>query len=883
MVASPAMSGPEAKLPESAQLREPASPREPTIPRELAQLQLPGGRGEAAGGGRGGAVVAREALVQVDGVVQRVMYTAPNSEFAVVQLDLTGQVATAVAVGPLAGIAVGESLRVHGQWESHPQYGRRLRAVQALPISPRTRLGMERYLATLSGLGPELARRIVETLGLDSLDLLEAETFRVAQVKGVGKRRAQRALVDAKARREEREVMVFLQGLGVSPAFAARIRKKYGQAAIAKVKENPYALARDISGIGFQIADRIAQAVGIDPLSPLRCAAALHHVLDGANDAGHCYLPRPELGDRTAALLRTTEPPPPGPAGPVKMPEVLQAPAQLTLGAAASPWPLGTPASARRASEDTPYGRGTAAGGAASDAGRDADDGAARYPGREADGGAVREADEAARLDERGVVVVPPERIAEVLDELILRGEVVQDGAAIYARRMYEAEVELAKEVARLLRARRARVPRVELDGGGLKLAAGQRAALLQVETTPLCIITGGPGTGKTTIIRTLVGAWARSGLRIKLAAPTGRAAKRLSEATGQPASTLHRLLAVVPGEDFSRRSESDLGVDLLVCDEASMLDLQLALTLLRAVPVGATVVLVGDVDQLPSVGPGRVLNDLIESGRIPTTRLREIFRQAEGSSIVENAHRILAGQVPLPAPRTSELHDFYLIETEDALQARERVVKLVAERIPARFGLDPLLDVQVLTPMHRGEVGTEELNRALQAALNPAAAAATAVGASAEAAGAMLKSRGRSFVLSDKVMQVRNDYERDVWNGDVGLVVKVDQEEGALTVRFDDEREVIYDGDELDQLELAYAVSVHKAQGSEYKAVVIPLHLQHYPLLRRNLLYTAVTRGKKLVVLVGSQRALRRAVGQTGDLKRYTQLAERVRSILPT
>jgi exodeoxyribonuclease V alpha subunit len=442
---------------------------------------------------------------------------------------------------------------------------------------------------------------------------------------------------------------------------------------------------------------------------------------------------------------------------------------------------------------------------------------------------------------------------------------------------MYESEVDLAKEVARLLRGKRARVPQVELAGSGLKLAAGQQAALQQVETTPLGIITGGPGTGKTTIIRTLVAAWARSGLRIKLAAPTGRAAKRLAEATGHPASTLHRLLAVVPGEDFSRRSESDLGVDLLVCDEASMLDLQLALTLLRAVPVGATVVLVGDVDQLPSVGPGRVLNDLIESGRVPTTRLREIFRQAEGSSIVENAHRILAGQVPLPAPRGSELHDFYLIETDDPLQARERVVRLVAERIPARFGLDPLLDVQVLTPMHRGEVGTEELNRALQAALNPAATAG------AEASGSILKSRGRSFALSDKVMQVRNDYERDVWNGDVGLVAKVDQEEGTLTVRFDDEREVIYDGDELDQLELAYAVSVHKAQGSEYKAVVIPLHISHYPLLRRNLLYTAVTRGKRLVVLVGSQRALRRAVGQTGDLKRYTQLAERVRSILPT
>ena len=315
------------------------------------------------------------------------------------------------------------------------------------------------------------------------------------------------------------------------------------------------------------------------------------------------------------------------------------------------------------------------------------------------------------------------------------------------------------------------------------------------------------------------------------------------------------------------------------------MLDVQLALTLLRAVPFGATVVLVGDVDQLPSVGPGRVLGDLIESQRVPTTRLQEIFRQAEGSGIIENAHRILAGKVPLAAPRGTALHDFYLIETDDAAQARDLVVKLVTERIPARFGLDPLLDVQVLTPMHRGEVGTEELNRVLQAALNPAA---RALGSSPpEAKGAadnpsVLRNRRRSFALGDKVMQVRNDYERDVWNGDVGVVVLVDPEEGSLTVRFDDEREVLYEGDELDQLELAYAVSVHKSQGSEYKAVVIPLHLSHYPLLRRNLLYTAVTRGKRLVVLVVSPRALRRAVGETGDLLRYTQLAERLRSILP-
>jgi exodeoxyribonuclease V alpha subunit len=388
-------------------------------------------------------------------------------------------------------------------------------------------------------------------------------------------------------------------------------------------------------------------------------------------------------------------------------------------------------------------------------------------------------------------------------------------------------------------------------------------------------VLTGGPGTGKTTIVRALVTAFQKAGLEVRLVAPTGRAAKRLSEATGHTASTVHRLLELRPGEHEPQR-KSELNADLLVCDEASMLDVGLALSLLRAVQSGTTVVLVGDVDQLPSVGPGRVLADLIDSGRVPVTRLTDIFRQAEGSGITENAHRILAGEIPVSAGRSSVVGDFYFIEAKEPTAARDLVVRLVRERIPQRFGFDPLADIQVLTPMHRGEVGTEELNRVLQAELQPGLAAA-------EAEGRILRSRGRRFSVGDKVMQVRNDYERDVWNGDVGLVTGLDVEEGQLVVRYDDEREVVYDEDSLEQLELAYALSVHKSQGSEYKAVVVPLTLQHYPLLRRNLLYTAVTRGKKLVVIVGDSRALRRAVRESGDLLRYTRLALRLRGILPS
>lgn len=773
--------------------------------------------------------------VQIEGIVSRVVFASEDGEFAVLQIDASAlpvpagdPVAAALrgpitAVGQLGGILKGETLRLSGSWETHAQYGRRLRVEQALPIGPQTRLGMERYLETLSGIGPELSRRIVDQHGTESLDVLETETWRIAQIKGVGKRRAQRALIDARSRREEREVMVFLQGLGISAAYAARIRKKYGQDAIRQVRANPYALARDVAGIGFHIADRIAQSVGIDLRSPLRAAAGLRHVLDTAADSGHCFLPAPVLFERAALLLRSSEP---GAAEP---------------GTAEPPPP--------------------------------------RAP--------LTEGEDLGPLLSQALTDLIAQKAA-LIDREQLEGEAsagASPGPRVYLTRMYQAEVDLATLLVRLSQAVRARVPPIRLSlGGGVRLSPGQQAALRLVESGPLCVITGGPGTGKTTIIRALVDSWVAAGLRVKLAAPTGRAAKRLSEATGQTASTVHRMLALTPGEDTGAREDRSLAADLLVCDEASMLDLHLSLSLLRAIPLGATVVFVGDVDQLPSVGPGRVLADLIDSGRLPVARLRDIFRQQEGSGIVENAHRILAGELPLPTssprsggsggPGVSPLGDFYWIDADDPVRARELVVRLCTERIPQRFGFDPRTEIQVLTPMHRGEVGTEELNRALQQAINPPPEGPDAP---------VLKSRGRSFSVGDKVMQVKNDYERDVWNGDVGRITQIDTEDGALRVSFDEEREAQYEGDSLDQLELAYAVSVHKSQGSEYKAVVVPLLGQHYPLLRRNLLYTAVTRGKKLVVLVGSRRALRRAVTEAGDQARYTRLAARLRHILPS
>jgi len=739
------------------------------------------------------AVPLGEGQVEVEGIVGSQVFVSPDADFAVLRLDVMGQLRPVVVVGALAGLRVGETVRIIGRYEQHERYGQRLRADQALPQQPQSRLGIERYLATLAGLGPELARRIVVELGVRALTALEEETFRVSQIKGVGKKRAARALIDARARREEREVMIFLQGLGISAAYASRIRKQWGQAAITKVRENPYALAREVSGIGFHIADRIAAAMGVEPLSPLRCVAGVRHVLQTACDSGHCYLPERELGQRAVQLLMPTPPddaPPNSPPPPT---------------------------------------------------------------------------DEKLRDSIFGAIAT-----------MRSHGETLHEGEAVYLATLHQQEVALTSQAQRLLTTIRARVPTITEHDIQLRLADGQRAALQRVETSPLSIITGGPGTGKTTIIAALVRAYLRAGLRVCLAAPTGRAAKRLSDATGHTAKTIHRLLNLIPGE--RGRNAKDLEIDLLVCDEASMLDLPLAVTLLRAVPGGATVVLVGDVDQLPSVGPGRVLADLIDSERIPVTRLREIFRQKEGSGIIDNAQCILRGELPQAGPSDGKLADFYWIEVDDAVKSRETVVRLVFERIPQRFGFDPLTDVQVLTPMHRGEVGTEELNRALQAVLNPAAAAATA----STSGGVPAAPSKPSFFVGDKVMQVKNNYELDVWNGDIGVILSRDEEEDLLMVRFEDERQVAYDATAREDLELAYAVSVHKSQGSEYRAVVVPLHIQHYPLLRRNLLYTAVTRGKRLVVLVGGRRAVKRAVTQTGDLLRYTGLRERLRSILP-
>ncbi|MBX3220348.1 MAG: ATP-dependent RecD-like DNA helicase [Labilithrix sp.] len=455
------------------------------------------------------------------------------------------------------------------------------------------------------------------------------------------------------------------------------------------------------------------------------------------------------------------------------------------------------------------------------------------------------------------------------------RAEIALRTAAIYDARMHDTETRLAARLATLARSESAAlagfagaVERFERETGTV-LADEQRLAVERAARCPLLVVTGGPGVGKTTIVKAILSVFERAGVSARLAAPTGRAAKRMSEATGRVAATLHRLLEFDPKTGaFKRDAKRPLDAGAIVVDESSMVDVWMADALTQAVAEGARLVLVGDVDQLPSVGPGSVLRDAIASGVVPCVRLVKIFRQAEKSLIVQNAHRINAGEAPIVPEKGDPTADFFMMDRRDPDDTRAVIVDLVTRHIPRRFGLDPVRDIQVLTPMNRGAVGTAALNEALQAALNPSGPGLA---------------RGKvTFRVGDKVMQLRNDYDKNVYNGDVGVVASVDEEADALVVRFDDDgdaREVAYDGRALDELALAYACTVHKSQGSEYPAVVLPLLTSHFVMLSKNLVYTAVTRGKRLVVLVADPRALRLALAEQRREDRQTRLASRIQA----
>ncbi|UKY50359.1 SF1B family DNA helicase RecD2 [Streptomyces inhibens] len=726
----------------------------------------------------------------VEGVLERITYANEESGYTVARVDTgrgSGDLLT--VVGALLGAQPGESLRMEGRWGSHPQYGKQFTVENYTTLLPATIQGIRRYLGSglIKGIGPRIADRIVEHFGTDTLDVIESEPERLVEVPGLGPKRTKMIGAAWEEQKAIKEVMVFLQGVGVSTSIAVRIYKKYGDASISVVRNEPYRLAADVWGIGFLTADRIAQSVGIPHDSPDRVKAGLQYALSQSTDQGHCFLPEEQLIADAVKLLQV-------------------------------------------------------------------------------DTGLV--------IDCLGELAADPEGVVR---EKVPGGADEAPVTAVYLVPFHRAEISLAGRLTRLLRTDEDRMPAfrdVDWDKAlawlarrtGAELAPEQQEAVRLALTQKVAVLTGGPGCGKSFTVRSVVELARAKKAKVVLAAPTGRAAKRLSELTGAEASTVHRLLELKPGGDAAYDADRPLDADLVVVDEASMLDLLLANKLVKAVPPGAHLLLVGDVDQLPSVGAGEVLRDMLsEGGPVPAVRLTRIFRQAQQSGVVTNAHRINSGVPPL----TTGLADFFLFVEEDNEEAGRLTVDVAARRIPAKFGLDPRRDVQVLTPMHRGPAGAGALNGLLQQAVTPARPD--------------LPERrfgGRVFRVGDKVTQIRNNYEKGrngVFNGTVGVVTALDSDEQRLTVRTDEGEEVPYDFDELDELAHAYAVTIHRSQGSEYPAVVIPVTTSAWMMLQRNLLYTAVTRAKRLVVLVGSRKALGQAVRTVSAGRRCTALAHRL------
>jgi exodeoxyribonuclease V alpha subunit len=710
------------------------------------------------------------------GTIARITYQSAESQYTVARLEVENSPSVAI-VGGIYPVREGEEIRVSGSWNLHPRYGMQLKVEQWEKIEPATIEGIEKYLGCgfIKGIGPAFARRLVTAFGLETLTVLSREPHRLLDVPGIGPARAKRITDIWSEHHGMREVLVFLQGHGLTSNLALKIYRAYGQETAARVKENPYQMAEDVYGIGFVLADRIAGRFGISRDSPYRIRAGILHLLQKSADEGHCYLPSETLKNHVVSLLE-----------------------------------------------------------------------------------------------------VDFEAVEEGIKKLAAGGEIVLDHnpeevlPRVYSRRLYEAEGRVAASIRNLAGTANLIPPahvaelldrvrtRMELD-----LEGEQEQALLLALRHKVLVITGGPGTGKTTLLKHLLALLRHLKVSFALAAPTGRAAKRMEEATGEEAKTIHRLLEFSPHDGgFQRGEDNPLEAEVVVVDEASMIDLPLMDQLARALHAKSRLILLGDVDQLPSVGPGNVLRDLIDSRAVPVATLKRIFRQAAESLIVVNAHRLLEGK-SLWLADPGNRKDFTFIERETPEEILAVLKDFVGQEVARQRQNNFVYGVQVLSPMHRGLLGTVHLNQELQAVLNPS--------------GESLDRGGSKLRVGDRVMQLRNNYDKGVFNGDLGTIVEINNKEGSIGVQFEGAR-IAYEADDLNEISLAYAISVHKSQGSEYPVVILPLHTSHYLMLHRRILYTAMTRGKERVVLVGSKKAVNLAIRNVRVERRFTGLQEKLR-----
>ncbi|WP_094548949.1 ATP-dependent RecD-like DNA helicase [Petroclostridium xylanilyticum] len=731
----------------------------------------------------------------IEATVEEIVFVNEGNGFTVCDINYNKELVTAVGYMPY--LSVGETVKLVGNWVTHHDYGEQFKVEYYERVLPCTVAMIQKYLASgvIKGIREATAQKIVDKFGEKTLEIIENEPERLAEIKGISVKRAAEIGQSFWEQREVRKVVMFLQQYGVTPNYAVKVYKKFGNDAIDQIKKNPYILSEEIYGIGFKTADKIALSMGIELNDVERVKAGVKYVLTYNNSSGgHTFLPKNVLVQLSAELLQVS----------------------------------------------------------------------------------VQEIEYA---------------IISMMVDKSVYVEKMKDMEAVYLAPFHHAEMSVARRLMNIAFAQMQtelqdidrEIADIEQEIG-ITLADQQREAVKEALCNGVLVITGGPGTGKTTTINTIIKLMEKRGYSIALAAPTGRASKRMSEMTGKEAKTIHRLLEIGYMDEgdqlqFARDESNPLDIDVVIIDETSMVDILLMNGLLKAITPGARLVMVGDVDQLPSVGPGNVLRDIIESGMVKVVRLTEIFRQAQESMIIVNAHRINKGDYPLLNVKDK---DFYFMARDTAPEIVSSIVELCKHRLPAFYGYDSIQSIQVLTPMRKSPVGIINLNAELQKVLNPP---------SKDKKEKVF--RDCLFREGDKVMQIKNNYnirwERisdqeegtGVFNGDVGYIQKINDEESTMTIIFDDDKKVEYDYNQLDELELAYAITVHKSQGSEFPVVVMPMFPGPPMLMSRNLLYTALTRARELVVLVGKEGTIKMMIDNNREMKRYSGLAEKLRKQL--